>query len=261
MNLYKGILIHRRVIGDNYLDVVDDGPFRSLHFNSLSIQSRMQRSQPERLVLEYTQAMMLSLAFVPEPSRILLIGLGGGSQARFLLHHFPDAEIDAVEIEANVTELAHRFFALPRDPRLRVYHQDAGDFLQQLGPEPPYDLVLIDAFDRSGPVTSVFDSRFLERLRASMSVDAVCAINMWKTDPREYAELWRRVETRLRSPVYDVSLLEDPENLVMLAPSRQLEGKALLRNCKRLEKRTGMKLVRHLERLARLSLHEAESPG
>ena len=259
MNLYKGILIHRRSIGDDFLDVVDDGPFRSLHFNSLSIQSRMQRSEPARLVLEYTRAMMLGLAIAPAPRRVLMIGLGGGSQVRFLLEHYPDCEIDAVEIQPAVTELAQRFFALPHSPRLRIHHMDATSFVQQYSDGPAYDLILIDAFDRSGPVSSIFEEHFLTGLRALMAPAAACAINMWKTDAREYAEIWTRVESCLQAEIYDVSLTEDPENLVMLASPQALAGKDLLRNCKRLEKNTGLKLTRHLERLAKLSLSRADT--
>jgi len=258
MNLYKGILIHRHHIGDDFLDVVDDGPFRSLHFNSLSIQSRMQRSEPARLVLEYTRAMMLALAFAPEPERVLMIGLGGGSQVRFLLEHYPHCRIDAVEIQPAVTELAHRFFALPHTPHLQVHHMDATAFIEEQLDGKAYDLILVDAFDRSGPVSSIFEESFLSGLREWMNPGAVCAINVWKTDAREYAELWSRVEASLQAAVYDVSLTEDPENLVMLIPLCERDGKSLLRNCKRLEKQTGLKLVKHLERLAKLSIRQDE---
>jgi spermidine synthase len=257
MKIYNGILIHRHHVGDNNLDVVDDGPFRSLHFNSLSIQSRMQRSEPERLVLEYTQAMMLALAYQMAPRHALLIGLGGGSQARFLLKNFPDCQVDVVEIEPAVTELAHRFFALPHSERLQVHHMDAEAYIGQLEHRPLYDLILIDAFDQSGPVEAVFNAEFLKALRALMTPDAVCAINMWKTDAREYAALCYTVEESLRAPVYDVALSEDPENVVLLIPLQAREGKTLLRNSKKLEKQTGLKLVKHLNNLAKLEIPAA----
>ena len=257
MKVYKGILIHRHHVGDNNLDVVDDGPFRSLHFNSLSIQSRMQRSEPERLVLEYTQAMMLALAYQMAPRRALLIGLGGGSQARFLLKHFPDCHIDVVEIEPAVTELAHRFFSLPLSERLQVHHTDAEGFIENIEIRPSYDLVLIDAFDQSGPVASIFTPDFLKSIRGLMTRDGVCAINMWQTNAQEYAALCHTIQESLQTAVYDIPLTEDPENIVLIIPMQAQDGKTLLRNSKKLEKQTGIKLVKHLHRLAKLEIPEA----
>ncbi|MGD8407966.1 MAG: hypothetical protein PVF21_05050, partial [Thiohalophilus sp.] len=159
------------------------------------------------------------------------------------------------EVEPAVTELAHRFFSLPRSERLQVHHMEAGEFLTRAGPA--YDLVLIDAFDQAGPVESVFHSQVLAALRARMAPEAVTAINMWRGDPREYAALSHRITTALQAPVYDIGLKEDPENLVQLIPLCSLDAKGLLRNSKRLEKQTGLKLLKHLQRLARLEIPEA----
>ena len=257
MKVYPGILIHRSHVGDNNLDVVDDGPFRSLHFNSLSIQSRMQRSEPERLVIEYTQAMMLALAFHMTPKRALLIGLGGGSQARFLLKHFPDCHIDVVEIEPAVTELAHHFFSLPHTERLLVHHTDTEGFIDHIDIQPTYDLVLIDAFDASGPVASIFNPGLLQSIQGLMTRDGICAINMWQTDARAYAALCHTIEASFQAPVYDIPLTEDPENIVLLIPMQEQDGKTLLRNSRKLEKRTGLKLIKHLHNLAKLEIPEA----
>lgn len=258
MKIYKGILIHRHQEGEHCFDVVDDGPFRSLHFNSLSIQSRMQRSDPARLVLEYTQAMMLALAFHPDPGRILMIGLGGGSQARFLLQHYPDCHIDAVEIEPSITLLARRFFALTENERLNVYHMALESFLEHLPEYSRYDLVLIDAFDASGPVQELFEHQLLATLRAHMSDNGVCAINQWKSDPLEYARLWQSIAIALDAPAYDITLTEDPENIVMLFPLQDIDGKRLIRQAKQLERQTGLKVKHHLNLLARLSVGDSD---
>ncbi|MBD3670989.1 MAG: fused MFS/spermidine synthase [Gammaproteobacteria bacterium] len=257
MGKYQGILIHRVHTGEDYLDVVDYADYRSLHFNSRSIQSRMLLSDPDRLVLEYTEAMMLALAWQPEPKRVLLLGLGGGSQARYLLRHFPECQLDAIEVLPRVTELAREFFSLPDTDRLTVYHMEAEAFMQSGHLKESYDLILADAFDHNGPVVSVFDETFLQALNQALAPDGVCVFNMWQTDARDYAEVCHRVQSAMACDLYDVPLTEDPENIVLIATQAASTQKSLLRHCKRLEKTSGIKLRRHLKHLSRLTLPEA----
>jgi spermidine synthase len=63
--------------------VHEDGDTMSLHFDISSIQSRMCMADPNALELEYTRAMMGFLLFVPQPRELLIIGLGGGSLAKY----------------------------------------------------------------------------------------------------------------------------------------------------------------------------------
>ena len=63
----------------------------SLHFGFPTIQSRMLKADPEHLVLDYTRTMMGFLLFQPKPVRIAMIGLGGGSLAKYCTDDFPTA--------------------------------------------------------------------------------------------------------------------------------------------------------------------------
>ncbi len=65
------------------------------------------------LVLPYTRYMMLSLMFLPDPKRILLIGLGAGSLVRYLSTMLPDCRIDAVDHSQEIIDLARTYFKLP----------------------------------------------------------------------------------------------------------------------------------------------------
>src|SRR3569623_1391487 len=130
MRKYHGTLIHRSRDADGPIEVVDDGVIRTLHFGNDVRQSSMALHDPVHLMLLYTQAMMSCLLFQPDPKRVLLIGLGGGSLAKFLLHHFPRCKIDAVERRAAVVKLAHGYFQLPETPRLRVTVDDACEHLK-----------------------------------------------------------------------------------------------------------------------------------
>lgn len=183
MHKYGGTLIHRSHDPHGLLEVVEDGFSRSLHFGSEPKQSSMELHNPLHLTLAYTRAMMAALLFHPQPAHILLIGLGGGSLAKFLLHHFPLCHIDAVEQREAVYRLARGYFQLPDDPRLCVHIADAADFLA-LPPSPPasYDLILLDAFTADGIADSTCGLSFFDACRLRLAADGVLATNLWAAD-------------------------------------------------------------------------------
>lgn len=63
--------------------IIDSGLRRSLHFSFDGVQSCMDLLDPDRLTLAYTRRMMAFLLFNSAPVRVLLLGLGGGSLAKF----------------------------------------------------------------------------------------------------------------------------------------------------------------------------------
>jgi spermidine synthase len=56
-----------------------------MHFTSLATQSAMSLSEPDALIAQYTRKMMSFLLFNPDPKHIVMIGLGGGSLAKYCL--------------------------------------------------------------------------------------------------------------------------------------------------------------------------------
>ena len=77
----------------------------SLHFAGNEIQSQMWKHAPDALALEYTQTMMGFMLFNVAPQHIAMVGLGGGSLAKFCHRHLPGSNIVVVEINAQVAEV------------------------------------------------------------------------------------------------------------------------------------------------------------
>jgi len=77
---------------------------KSMVFSDIDIQSRMSVARPDELQFEYTRLMMGVLLFQPQPKRILMVGLGGGSLAKFCYKHLPDTHITVVEINPHVID-------------------------------------------------------------------------------------------------------------------------------------------------------------
>jgi spermidine synthase len=98
---------------------------RALHIGSDTVQSAMRIARPNDLEVVYTRSMMAFLLFNAEPREVLMIGLGGGSLAKFVYHHLPQARTTAIEVNPQVVEIARQYFLLPQnDARLNVMVAD-----------------------------------------------------------------------------------------------------------------------------------------
>ena len=79
---------------------------RSLHVGGEAIQSAMRIDDPFRLALDYTRCMMAFLLFLPDPRDVLMIGLGGGSLAKFVYRQLRRSRVRAIECDARVVQAA-----------------------------------------------------------------------------------------------------------------------------------------------------------
>ena len=112
------------------IDVSESDGVRTLHLGSTAIQSAMRIAKPDHLELAYTRAMMAFLLFKPDPEEILMIGLGGGSLAKFVHKYMADAKTVVVEISPKVVTVARHLFHLPEDDaRLSVIVDDGAAYL------------------------------------------------------------------------------------------------------------------------------------
>ena len=114
---------------------------------------------------------------------MLIVGLGGGAMVRFLTHHEPQAQIDAVEIDPAVVRLADQYFDVRSGGNVRVHTADAVAFVESV--VDPYDLILMDAFlrpssdtDTTGVPTRLKTLEFLGRLKQALAPGGVVAFNV-----------------------------------------------------------------------------------
>lgn len=150
---------------------------RELRFGNLIVQSAYSTLQPDCLLLRYTRQMLAAIALVPQLENVLHIGLGGGSVANFLYHHFSNIRQTAIEINPLVIEAAYAHFGLPNDSRLKVLGVDVTESINVLSG--PYDLIFLDAFDHSG-ASSCFDSTsLLLRLQDLLKTEGWLIGNFW----------------------------------------------------------------------------------
>src|SRR3546814_11706903 len=89
--------------------VFELGDIRSLLANWAFVQSAMRITDPVRLMLEYTQAMMGFLMFNPSPETVEIICLDGGSLAKYCLKFLLGTPNRGVYVAWNVLDVAAPF--------------------------------------------------------------------------------------------------------------------------------------------------------
>ena len=166
---------------------------RFLHLGGSAVQSAMRLDAPFRLELEYTRAMMGFLLFHRQPRDIALIGLGGGSLAKFLYRNLPESRIGAVELHPEVVAAARAsFFLPPDDARLRVTVGDGAAFVRDLPDS--QDAILVDGYGPEGIVEAFATPAFYRDCRAMLRPGGVAVFNLWDCDERHPEHIGRLAE-------------------------------------------------------------------
>lgn len=149
---------------------------KALHFSISEIQSRMDVRDPYALDLEYTRAMMGFLLFVPQPREITMIGLGGGSLAKFCHRYLPRSSIHVVEINPHVIDLRAEFHVPPDSERFRVVRGDGAEFVRWRSTRP--DVLMVDGFDSNGLPARLCSQRFYDDCHAMLQPDGMLVANL-----------------------------------------------------------------------------------
>ena len=190
----------------------------------------MQLEQPYRLVHQYTQYMLMTLAFI-EPMHVVILGLGGGSLLRTLHHVVPECSFHVVELREKVVDIARAFFHLPDDDRVKITISDATREVEVLA-DNSTDILLSDLYDATRMIPAQVARGFLCEACRLLTRDGWLVINLHDLpcNEEEFFEL-------LRSFFPTIILCNADDNIVlMLSKSRPENLHFSFRKIKGLEK-------------------------
>ena len=175
------------------VEVSEEDGVRSLHLGGDAIQSSIRLDRPDELALDYTRAMMAFLLFQPEPRDVLMIGLGGGSMARYIHQRMPGTRTTVVEINPKVLAAARSLFYFPQDDeRLKVEIADGAAYLPLCAESA--DVLLVDGFDDGRQPAALCTQAFYDAAYAALREDGVMAVNFMAGD-RKLEPLLQRIES------------------------------------------------------------------
>jgi spermidine synthase len=166
------------------------GDFVSLQFTRGQTQSRMLADDPDHLLIDYTRTMLAALLWQPRPACIGMVGLGGGSQAKFCYRHLPGSRIEVVENHPGVIALRRDFGIPDDDARLRVELDDGARFVRARRDR--FDLLLVDGYDPRGIPEALSTQDFYDGCRAALADGGVMAGNLFCADPAPHVERLER---------------------------------------------------------------------
>ena len=213
--------------------VVEDDTSRYLRFDS-SFQSGMYLDDPYRTRFQYSDYLDLSFAYRAQTKRILYIGLGGGSAPKRVWRDFPGVQLDVVELDPEVVDMAYKYFELPRDPRLRVAVEDGRRYVSSN--DGPWDVIVVDAFYSDAIPFHLATREFLELARSRLSPGGLVVTNIIGAVKGSNSRLFRSMLRTYRAvfptvaihPVIDAggTDLEAVRNIILVAgdgaaPSKQ----------------------------------------
>jgi len=165
--------------------VTEDGDLRCMTFRRATEGTRQtcfEKSKPENLYFPYARMMMGSLYLNPNPQRILIVGLGGGTLPMAMRRLLPDATIDVVEIDAAVTKAARSFFNFKEDDKMKVTEEDGRVFVKRaMRSETKYDLIMLDAFEDDYIPEHLLTKEFLLEVKSILTPTGVVAANTFSS--------------------------------------------------------------------------------
>jgi spermidine synthase len=248
--------IHRTVDRDVSVEVSEIDGIRSLHLGSETVQSSMSLADPTALVLSYTRAMMAFLLFLPKPQHVVMIGLGGGSIAKFVYRHLPWAKTTVIELEPRVLAAARQYFHVPADDDRFCIELGEGSTWVAAHPQ-SCDLLMVDGYDGNEQVAELCSEGFYADARRALSGDGILVVNLWSSDTRFDAYL-QRIE-RVFGAVICVPA-EKRGNVAVLALSRS-PGRPrwddLRDRARRLQDQYGLEFLKFVEDLREINPYSA----
>ena len=229
------------------LVVSEERGVRHLHVGGEAIQSAMRLDDPHALELDYTRCMMAFLLFHPQPRRALMIGLGGGSLAKFFHRRLAGLRTHVVEYDERVIATARALFHVPADDaRLTVEH---GDGVEALAPE-CCDLLVVDGYEDESTPAAMVSQAFFDAGWCALQEPGVLVMNFMNDDPN-FDRILQRIERAFGGAAIAFQSLRDP-NIVVLglkgAPA-SLQWSVLRARASALEKSYGLPFARYVERL------------
>jgi spermidine synthase len=180
--------------------IVKQGPYRDgrevtmLIAGPKGVQSAVYTDGSRELVFWYQQQMaeVVGKMFAEQDEfRALILGGGAFTMPDYLARKYPNAQVDVVEIDPTLYEIAKEHFGMEDLPNMKVYAEDARSFVRRagafgadspsvglLGAGEKYDFILVDvSYDIAMPwqfVTREFGDAVAELL----DDDGVMAVNM-----------------------------------------------------------------------------------
>jgi spermidine synthase len=181
-------------------------------------------SQTGEIIMDYQaywQIPTLKEGF--QMQRALFLGAGAFGMPEALSKHWPQAEVDVVEIDPLVIQAGRDFFKLNEHPRVHAHADDARRFLRQVG-DKRYDMIFGDAYNgvQAIPV-HLASQEFFQLVKDRLTPHGIFVMNAITAVEGPKSGLLASMLTTLRAVFPHVEafavggLPREPQNVILVA--------------------------------------------
>ena len=188
INTFGEKVLFRKDTQYHRITVSEDATQRHLRFDR-SNQSAMSLADPYTSGFRYPDYLHLAVAIKPDAKRVLVLGLGGGTVTKRYWRDYPGVQVDTVEIDPVVIDVAKRYFDLPTDSRIRIFNEDGRRYVQKT--TQTYDIVIVDAYYADSLPFHLTTDEFFREVKSHLSPDGVIAYNCIGSIEGESSKLFR----------------------------------------------------------------------
>ena len=87
-------------------------------------------------------------------------------------------QIDVVEIDPDIVDIAIKFFFFKPNDKLKVHVQDGFEYVMSLNDQQTYDLIVMDAFEDGYCAPDIFyNSKYVSKLKKQLTPDGIIVLN------------------------------------------------------------------------------------
>lgn len=161
----------------NYLQVKEDEKSVTLSTNVLfGVQSIMKKDDSlTGMYYDYAMAAPVMAGISESDSaNVLILGMGTGTYARQCMKYFNKLNIEGVEIDDKITDLASKYFDLPQNVDVTTY--DGRAYLQATNKK--YDVIMVDAYQDITIPFQMSTVEFFTMVRDHLNDNGVMVVNM-----------------------------------------------------------------------------------
>ncbi|WP_394940598.1 spermidine synthase [Psychromicrobium sp. YIM B11713] len=174
--------------------------------------SHIDLANASRLEFEYMQWLVSLIEDRwPTSHRVRVLHLGGGacSVARYLSNKYPDSRNTVVEIDGQLAEYVRDWFGLPRAPLLKIRVGEAREVTTALSPD-SRDVVIRDVFSGRFTPGALCTQEFIAQVKRVLSPEGIYLLNCGDAPALSNA---RREAATLAASFAHTALIADPPML------------------------------------------------
>ncbi len=109
-----------------------------------------------------------------EDADLLILGMGTGTYAKQCMKYFEHMDIEGVEIDQKITDLAGKYFNLPDTVKVTTY--DGRAYLQAV--DKKYDVIMVDAYQDITIPFQMSSVEFFTMVREHLKEGGIMVVNM-----------------------------------------------------------------------------------